>query len=56
MLNTWQPLIAYSIFAVLDSVCYLRTPWPQRARWYYFLLPGGGVAAYLRWRCGRASA
>lgn len=43
-------LILCTIFIVVtlaDTICYGKAKYPERMKWYYKILPGGGFAALL---------
>jgi len=37
-------------FLAVDVIFYTQVPYNQRNKWYYTMLPGGGVAAWWKYR------
>ncbi len=46
MLGSLLIILATAIFVFVDVLLYVKAPWPERTKRFYYKLPGGGIIAY----------
>lgn len=37
----------FIVVTLVDTICYAKAKYPERIKWYYRIIPGGGIAALL---------
>jgi hypothetical protein len=54
--TTWEITLMVTLFCLfcwIDAMFYVRSKFPNRCKWYFTLVPGGGVWAYFKFRTNK---